>query len=258
MNKKFDENLLNEKLKEYQKNRRIELRNEIVLMALNIVDYVAYPYYNMNRIDCMEIKSYGYEGLILAVENYDFKSGKFVNYACECVRNHIRHGIEKINGYKQTYYWDFLSYRRPIEKEKGEYLEYNPEIIDEIFKELEKNKLITQKKMQTLKNMYFANNHNSIDKALSIPDTIVIEDEIINNLQIEELKKAINILNPREKEIIMYRFGFYDDCYTLRQLEEMYNKTHEGIRFIEKRSLKKLQEYMLNEEKKKSKKRTRF
>ena len=262
MNKKFDELLLNEKLKEYQNNRSIELRNEIVLMTLSIVDYVAFPYYNMNKIAKEELKSYGYEGLISAVENYELNSGKFVNYACECVKNHIRHGIEKLKGYKQTYYWDFLSYRRPIEKEKGEFLEYKPELIDEIFKELEENKNLTKEKLKILKNMYFINNHDIIEKAYSIPDTINFEEGIVNNSLKEELEKAMSKLSPKEKEIIMYKYGFYNDtCCSLRELEKLYSMTHEGIRMIEKKALKKLKEYMDDEKistTKKRRKRTRF
>ena len=56
-----------------------------------------------------------------------------------------------------------------------------------------------------------------------------------------EIRDALNILTPREEEIIRLRFGIDQDCtYTLDEIGRRFDLTRERIRQIEKRALEKL------------------
>ena len=59
----------------------------------------------------------------------------------------------------------------------------------------------------------------------------------------QEIREALNVLTPREEEIIRLRFGIdQDGTYTLDEIGRRFDLTRERIRQIEKRALEKLSE----------------
>lgn len=57
----------------------------------------------------------------------------------------------------------------------------------------------------------------------------------------EEIAKALEELHPKERLIIMYRFGLFGEKrLTLREIGQIFEVTRERIRQIEKRTLRKL------------------
>lgn len=243
--KNFDKEEVQRKLDEYACNKSIDTRNEIVLLCSVLVDSIASKYASMDKtLDINELKSYGFEGLILGVETYNKELGNFVNYFSECIKNIIRSGIEKLKGYQQTYYWDFMYYRRPIEKKIGKYLEFDPEILNLLLEKMITNKYFTDTKCKYLRNIFNINTCYSTD---DISTTIDTDSAIEKMMIINDIRKALNSLDEKDRKIIMLRFGFVNNrIYTLRELEEFYSITHEGIRFIEKRSFKKLKKELGN------------
>lgn len=68
------------------------------------------------------------------------------------------------------------------------------------------------------------------------PDSIMASTALTH-----EIRDALNILTPREEEIIRLRFGIDQDCtYTLDEIGRRFDLTRERIRQIEKRALEKL------------------
>ncbi len=77
----------------------------------------------------------------------------------------------------------------------------------------------------------------SDDKAPA-PDTVMATTALT-----QEIREALNILTPREEEIIRLRFGIdQDGTYTLDEIGRRFDLTRERIRQIEKRALEKLAE----------------
>lgn len=70
-----------------------------------------------------------------------------------------------------------------------------------------------------------------------VPDTIVENDALI-----EETKKVLDILNPRERVIITFRYGFNGESkkYTLKKMGEMFGISAETVRQIEIRALERI------------------
>ncbi len=68
------------------------------------------------------------------------------------------------------------------------------------------------------------------------PDSIMASSALTH-----EIRDALNILTPREEEIIRLRFGIdQDSTYTLDEIGRRFDLTRERIRQIEKRALEKL------------------
>jgi RNA polymerase primary sigma factor len=77
----------------------------------------------------------------------------------------------------------------------------------------------------------------SDDKAPA-PDSVMATTALTH-----EIRDALNILTPREEEIIRLRFGIdQDGTYTLDEIGRRFDLTRERIRQIEKRALEKLAE----------------
>ena len=68
-----------------------------------------------------------------------------------------------------------------------------------------------------------------------------VEDEVMLGCLRRSLEEAMSVCKPREKEVLLYRFGFYDGkSYTLEEVGQIFGVTRERIRQIESKALKKL------------------
>lgn len=81
---------------------------------------------------------------------------------------------------------------------------------------------------------------------ISLMDVIIGDDEdlntiIFNKMNEEALHKYLNILNPREKDIIIKRYGLYNsNIYTQKELAKHLKISRSYVSRIEKRALSKL------------------
>ncbi len=76
------------------------------------------------------------------------------------------------------------------------------------------------------------------DEKSPAPDSVMATTALT-----QEIRGALNILTPREEEIIRLRFGIdQDGTYTLDEIGRRFDLTRERIRQIEKRALEKLAE----------------
>lgn len=68
-----------------------------------------------------------------------------------------------------------------------------------------------------------------------------LPDLILKNMNIEMLHKYLDVLNEREKEIIIKRYGLYNNNeYTQKEIADMMNISRSYVSRIEKRALLKL------------------
>lgn len=93
------------------------------------------------------------------------------------------------------------------------------------------------------------NDYIGIDKdgnEISLIDVIPSNEEdltttIFKNMNIELLHNYLNILNEREKDIIIKRYGLYNsDIYTQKDVANLLNISRSYVSRIEKRALSKL------------------
>ena len=119
-------------------------------------------------------------------------------------------------------------------------------------KEVAKKMNLTEEKIDTFLNVY--TRALSIESGVSLTDNKeltlneIIEDEkqnverdVIDNELKKDIKKALENLKEKEKNVIVLRFGLEDkNKKTLEEIGNSYGVTKECIRQIEKRALNKL------------------
>ena len=88
------------------------------------------------------------------------------------------------------------------------------------------------------------------------PNAETSEELLIKQFMREDLEKVLNSLNPREKQVIRWRYGLEDGrTKTLQEIGELMGVSRERIRQIEscafrklknKRRTKHLQQYLVS------------
>jgi len=87
----------------------------------------------------------------------------------------------------------------------------------------------------------FRTGHDEIFQNSSDDRTSQYEEELINQQQRQLIEEILGQLDPRERDIITYRFGLdYGEPQTLEQVGRRFGVTKERIRQIEARALRKL------------------
>ncbi len=111
-------NIILQKIKKYKQTGNQKLREEIIEENMRLVRFVLYKYPISTKINREELEGYGYEGLILALENYDINYGyAFSTYAISYIRGYVASGInEVLLGKKDHFYIDVLEAKNTVEK----------------------------------------------------------------------------------------------------------------------------------------------
>lgn len=245
---------MKEKLFKYFETRDSKLREELVKDNEDLVSTIALTYSKKLGLVTRELKSFGFEGLLVAIDNYNPNLDvEFSTYAYKFIKGYILRGIPQLQGTKfNEFYRNFIKYKVQMEDKKSSYIKEDITIIDDIL-----NKMIEDGKISK-GNFFYYKEQLLLNNLLFFED---LEEEIVDNQHLydninneylkEIVKKYLDVLNEKQRLVIEYRFGLNGKPKkTLVEIGTIIGHTHEGVRLIEKRAFELMKRYsLINNEK---------
>ncbi len=193
--------------------------------------------YNTNGNDLLQ---FAIEGYLKAIYSFDFsKDNMFSTYAVVCIKNNMRRNIQydKLPLSIPSNLKSFLIQIHTIILEKGE----NPETMEYIYKKFDYSKNLINRLASLRKPVLFIDeqlkdsHEDNMAIGFELSDDFNLEEYALNNIQKEDIMEALNNLeNERQKIILMYRYGFYNNkIYTCKELSKIFGVSLSRITQIE-------------------------
>ena len=237
-----------ERIAQYQQNKDVLLRNEILKNNLRLVSFVAYKYSIITGINIHELESFGYEGLIYATEKFNTNKGcRFSTYAVPCIRGFILRGIPKIQGFKNNdFYYNFIACKKVVEDFNCVTIEECPELLKDVFELLvetgkfRSNNYYDFVKMISICKPLFKENMNEYESDYNMEDEII---EQISNEELLEIIENIPSITDRNKEIFKYIYGLIDGKQrTKKEVAEIFGLSPSRISGIENKCIYRIRQ----------------
>lgn len=228
-----------------------EARERLIKSNLRLVVSLAKKYIGRSKgLTFLDLIQEGNSGLIKAVDKFDWRRGlKFSTFATWWIRQAISRALsDQARTIRLPVHIIETLYKlNKARKKLISILDREPtaeELASEVGLPTEKVKKLLKYVPNPVSLETPIGEGESLLKEL-IPDTSQISPEKIGalaNLR-EQLKKAIQDLSPKERNIISLRYGLEDGVvHTLEEIGKIYGITRERVRQIEIKALEKLKD----------------
>jgi RNA polymerase primary sigma factor len=205
--------------------------------------------YLQSGVDIMDLIQEGNIGLITAAKKYDYKKNvRFCTYAAWWIKQSVsRFLATRRRPIRLPYRKDeALRKIRKAEVLLAEELRRNPSV-DEIAETTGigrqdilhvMNAPATVVSLDARRDASSGNLHDTYEDYTFSP-----EKEVLAKAMSEDIRKFLDILQHRERQILLYRFAFYGNPrHTLKDLSLMVGVSPETVRKIEMRAVRKIRE----------------
>nr|AKC88655.1 sigma factor [Francoa sonchifolia] len=244
-------------------NYGIVCKDKMIKSNIRLVISIAKNYQGAG-MNLQDLVQEGCRGLVRGAEKFDASKGfKFSTYAHWWIKQAVRKSLsDQSRTIRLPFHMVEATYRvkearKQLYSENGRHPN-NEEVAKATGLSMKRLTavLLTPKAPRSLDQKIGINQNLKPSEIIADPEAETTEDILMKQFMKEDLDKVLNSLNPREKQVVRWRFGLEDGrMKTLQEIGELMGVSRERIRQIEscafrklknKRRTKHLQQYVVS------------